>query len=186
MNKGDLKEIIRREIISAINEGKKKKKKQFEGISVEESGHVETNEVGNFWIATGPAKGDTNESKGKKKQNYFETDVFNFAEKVKSGQIALENIKGIFRKESGARRLSEKLIQEREAAVLEATNKANDLKSRLEGIKKEVGEFKKTKTETKQAVAALKNSPNPAKNPAEPYVKPAVKSFDQKTNTVKR
>lgn len=155
MKKSQLKEILRREVINILNESKKKKKKQFEGISVEKSGHVEVNEVGNFWIAMGPQKGDTNEGKSKGKTNFFETDIFNFAEKVQNGQLALENIKGIFRKESGARRLSEKLIKDRENAVLEAKKKAEDLKSRLGGIKTEVEEFKKTKVATEQAIANI-------------------------------
>ncbi len=161
MKKSQLYEIIRKEVVNALNEGKKKKKPQFEGISVEGSGHVDMNEVGTFWVAMGPQKGDLGEVNGKKKnqkKNYFETDVFNFSEKVQSGQIALENIKGLFKKEGGARRLSEKLMQERESAVLEAKRKAEDLKNRLAGIKNEVGEFKKNKVATEQAVASLQEN----------------------------
>jgi hypothetical protein len=163
MKKSTLNEMIRREVISVINENKKTKKKQFEGMSVEKSGHVETNEVGNFWVAMGPQKGDTSEGKGKKKKvNYFETDVFNLAEKLANGEIQRENIKGIFSKEMGARKMSDRLIKERETAVAEATQRAADLKSKLEGIRLEIGEFKKNKVATEQAVKNLKQ-PSPLK-----------------------
>jgi hypothetical protein len=159
MKKQELNELIRKEVIAAINEGKKKKKATFEGISVEGSGHVDMNEVGTFWVATGPQKGDLGEVKGKsKKKNYFETDIFNFTEKVQNGEITLETIKGIFKKEGSARRMSEKLIQERENAVLEAKRKAEDLKNRLSNIKNEVGEFKKSKVATEQALSSLQEN----------------------------
>jgi hypothetical protein len=145
-----LKEAILKEVKKILSESKKPK---FEGLSVQDHGGVEKDDIGTFWVVMGAGKGTTTEN------NIFETDVFNFSEKVKSG-LALENIKGIFKKEDRARRLGERFIKERQAAVSEAKAKAEKLKGLRDEVKNQVGELKKTKIETAQAVKKIDEAPS--------------------------
>lgn len=145
-----LKETILKEVKKILNESKKPK---FEGLSVQDHGGVEKDDIGTFWVVMGAGKGTTTEN------NIFETDVFNFSEKVKGG-LALENIKGIFKKEDRARRLGERFIKERQNAVSEAKAKAEKLRGLRDEVKNQVGELKKTKIETAQAVKKIDEAPS--------------------------
>lgn len=145
-----LKEAIRKEVNKILTEAKKPK---FEGVSVQDHGGVEKDDIGTFWVVMGAQKGSTDEN------NIFETDVFNFSEKVKGG-LALENIKGIFKKEGSARKLSERFIKERAKAVAEATAKAEKFKGLKEKVKGQFGELKKSKSETIQAVKKVNEAPS--------------------------
>lgn len=157
-----IKQIVKKVVAEAKDpkakfKMKPKKKATLEGLSVESCGHVDRDEVGRFYVVTNPSKDSTDEN------IVFETDVFNLSEKIANGSLTRENIRGIIRKGDKAKRIGERYLKERSDAVLEAKRKADDLKSRFEGIKNELGELKKTKTETKQAIAKINEAPKAKK-----------------------
>jgi hypothetical protein len=152
-----LTEVIRKETVKIIEEARKKKKPKFEGVSVQESEHVQSDDIGSFHVVLGAGKGSTEEN------TMFETDVFNLAEKINSGVIKRENIVGIIKKEGAAKKLRNKMLKERESAIMDAKSKAEQLKSLKGEIVNKVGELKKSKTATEQAVKKLNESTKPIK-----------------------
>ena len=140
-----LKEAIRKEVISMINEGKKLK---IEGITTEQCG-IEKNEVGTFWVVENPTQGSTIDS------IIYASDPVNFADKAKGG-MTYENIKAIVRDEGRARRMGERLLREREKQVAEATRKANQVKKLKGEIVNKAQNLKNKVKETSQAVKSIK------------------------------
>lgn len=146
-----LTEAIRKEVTKVITEAKKgkKKKMRFEGISVQESGHVDKDDVGAFWIVLNPTKGSTDEN------IMFETDIFNFSEKLGQGGLTRENIKGIFKTEDRAKRMKGKLLRERQTAISDAKNSAEKLKGLRDEVVNKAQALKQTKLETQDAVRKI-------------------------------
>ncbi len=159
-----LNELINQKVTFVLNEIKKKakdkqklqklkkaKKMKMEGMTVEGAKTVEKDDVGKFWIVTNPAHSDD-------VSNVFESDIFNFSEKISNGSLKYENIKAIMRKEDRAKRIGERLVRERMAAVGEAKDKANELKNLKGEVINKAKALKKQKQETIQAVTQLKEA----------------------------
>lgn len=154
--KQQLTELINREVKKIITEvrnkkaKKSKKKPTIEGITVESHGGVEKNDLGNFFVVLNPAKGFSNEGL------VFETDLFNFTERVQSGKLAFENVRAIFRKQESANRLKERIIKERNNSIMDAKNSAEKLKGLRDEVASKAQTLKQTKLETIKAVKNIK------------------------------
>ena len=154
--KQQLTELINREVKKIITEvrnkkaKKKVKKSTMEGITVESHKGVEKNDLGNFFVVLNPAKGFSNEN------IMFETDLFNFAERVQSGKLAFENVRAIFRKQESANRLKERIIKERNNSIMDAKNQAEKLKGLRDEVHTKIGNLKTMKSETMKAVKKIK------------------------------
>lgn len=155
-----LEELINQKVTSVLNEIKKKtkqkalkksKKMKMEGMTVEGTKSVEKDDVGKFWVVTNPAHSDD-------VSNVFESDIFNFSEKISNGSLKYENIKAIMRKEDRAKRIGERLVRERMAQVGEAKAKAEELKNLKGEVINKAKALKKQKHETLQAVQQLKEA----------------------------
>lgn len=152
--KEQLTELVKNEVKKIISEVKKKKKPTMEGMTVEGSGHVDKDDLGIFFVVLNPSKDSTNENL------MFETDLFNFTEKIQSGKLALENIRGIFKKEERARKLSERFIRERVNAINDAKSSAEKLKGLRDEVMNKAQALKQTKLETQEAVQKLQEAVN--------------------------
>jgi hypothetical protein len=167
MNKIEkLKELVDKKVIEILTEAKKKaktkkakskskpkakKKLKMEGTTTESFKMLEKNDLGKFWVVTNPLN---TEDKG----HMFETDIFNFSEKVQNGSIKYENIRAIVAKEDRAKRIGERLMRERMAAVGDAKSKAEQLKNLKSEVISKAKALKKTKQETLQAVKSLQEA----------------------------
>ncbi len=154
--KQQLTELINREVKKIITEvrnkkaKKSKKKPTIEGITVESHGGVEKNDLGNFFVVLNPAKGFNSDGL------VFETDLFNFTERVQSGKLAFENVRAIFRKQESANRLKERIIKERNNSIMDAKNSAEKLKGLRDEVASKAQTLKQTKLETIKAVKNIK------------------------------
>ena len=153
--KQQLTELINKEVKKIITEVRKKKAKKLkkstlEGITVESHGGVEKNDLGSFYVVLNPAKGFSNEGL------VFETDLFNFTERVQSGKLAFENVRAIFRKQESANRLKERIIKERNNSIMDAKNSAEKLKGLRDEVASKAQALKQTKNETIKAVKNIK------------------------------
>lgn len=148
-----LTEVIKKETIKILEEIKRrkaKKKPKFDGMSVQGTGMCESDELGNFFVVMNPSKG------AKFENVVFETDVFNLSEKINKGLVAVENIKGMYKKIGVAKKHGNNLLREREASVMAAKQKAEAAVGLKGEIVNKANEFKKTKLEAEQAAAKLR------------------------------
>ncbi len=156
--KQQLTELINREVKKIITEVRNKKTKKvkktkkptIEGITVESHKGVEKNDLGSFFVVLNPAKGFSNEN------IMFETDLFNFTERVQSGKLAFENVRAIFKKQESANRLKERIIKERNNSIMDAKNQAEKLKGLRDEVASKAQTLKQTKLETIKAVKNIK------------------------------
>lgn len=140
-----------KEIVEEVKKGKKKvKKPTLEGITVEGMGNVTKDDLGLFYVVLNPTKGLDENSL------VFETDLFNFTEKVQNGKLALENVKGIFKKQESAGRLKERLMRERKNSITDAKKSAEKLKGLRDEVKMKSETLKQTKIETQNKIKNIK------------------------------
>jgi len=153
--KQKITELINKEVKKIITEAKDKIKKKkikkatLEGLTVESCANIEKDDLGRFYVVTDPTK-------NMNANIVFETDLFNFTEKVQKGEITLENIKGIFKKEDRANRLKERLVRTRKKAISDAKNSAEKLKGLKDEVINKTNALKQVKSETVKAISKIK------------------------------
>ena len=143
MKKSELKQLIR----EAIEEVKPKVEEEV----INEGFAPETDEVGEFWVVEKPTTNATLDDVCFKCEN-----VMYFARQVIGG-LKPEDIKGVFTKETKAKKLAEKLLKARDAKKEEVKQAAEAYKKMKEETLAKVQEYMKNKKATKQVVDELKD-----------------------------
>jgi organic radical activating enzyme len=143
MKKSDLKQLIR----EAIEEVKPKVEEEV----INEGFTPETDEVGEFWVVEKPSTSATLDDICFECEN-----VMYFARQVIGG-LKPEDIKGVFTKETKAKKLAEKLLKARDAKKEEVKQAAEAYKKMKEETLAKVQEYMKNKKATKQVVDELKD-----------------------------
>ena len=128
MKKSELRQIIKEEVESIVNETRTK---DFEV----------KDEIGKFFVVTSPYKDST------KEDILFDSDVFHFSNKVKEG-LPLHNVMGLYKNKSDANRIATEALKERDTHL-------DELKSSMEEFRNHKKETEGKKSRAKELIQKL-------------------------------
>lgn len=128
MKKSELRQIIKEEVESIVNEIRTK---DFEV----------KDEIGKFFVVTSPNKDST------KEDILFESDVFHFSNQVKGG-LSLDNVMGLYKNKSDANRIATEALKERDTHL-------DELKSSMEEFRNHKKETEGKKSRAKELIQKL-------------------------------
>lgn len=128
MKKSELRQIIKEEVESIVNETRTK---DFEV----------KDEIGKFFVVTSPYKDST------KEDILFDSDIFHFANKVKEG-LLLHNVMGLYKNKSDANRVATEALKERDTHL-------DELKSSMEEFRNHKKETEDKKSKAKGLIQKL-------------------------------
>lgn len=129
MKKSELRQLIKEEVESIVNEIRTK---NFEVLD----------EVGKFFVVTSPFKDDN------KEDILFESDVFSFANQVRGG-LKFEEVIGLYKNKSDANRIATEALKERDSQL-------DELKSSMEEFRNHKKETEDKKSKAKDLIQKLK------------------------------
>jgi hypothetical protein len=129
MKKSELRQIIKEEVESIVNETRTK---DFEVVD----------EIGKFFVVTSPFKDDN------KEDILFESDVFSFANQVRGG-LKFEEVIGLYKNKSDANRIATEALKERDSQL-------DELKSSMEEFRNHKTETEDKKSKAKELIQKLK------------------------------
>jgi hypothetical protein len=130
MKKSELRQIIKEEVESIVNETRTSTK-DFEI----------KDEIGKFFVVTSPFKNDT------KEDILFESDVFSFANQVRGG-LTFEEVLGLYKNKSDANRIATEALKERDTHL-------DELKSSMEEFRNHKKETEDKKSKAKELIQKL-------------------------------
>jgi hypothetical protein len=128
MKKSELRQIIKEEVESIVNETRTK---DFEV----------KDEIGKFFVVTSPYKDST------KEDILFDSDVFHFANQVRGG-LTFEEVLGLYKNKSDANRVATEALKERDTHL-------DELKSSMEEFRNHKKETKDKKLKAKELIQKL-------------------------------
>ena len=121
-----LRKLIKEELETALAEA-----------PAEEKAHkLEKDELGKFYVVTKPTQ--------PKENNIHETNIMEFAKKIKSGELDEARIVGVYEKSGSAKTKSKELLDEIESEMNELKTHMDDYrskKSELDGAKTKAAEI---------------------------------------------
>jgi len=129
MKKSELRQLIKEEVESIVNETRTK---DFEV----------KDEIGKFFVVTSPYKDST------KEDILFDSDVFHFANQVKEG-LSLHDVIGLYKNKSDANRIATEALKERDTHL-------DELKSSMEEFRNHKKETEDKKSKAKELIQKLK------------------------------
>jgi wyosine [tRNA(Phe)-imidazoG37] synthetase (radical SAM superfamily) len=111
MKLSDLRKLIKEELTNITE------------IPVEEVAHkLERDELGKFYVVTKPT--------GMKDENMIETNILEFAKKIKSGEIDEARIMGVYEKSGSAKTRAKELMKEIEDELKELQTTMGEYRSK--------------------------------------------------------
>ena len=128
MKKSELRQIIKEEVESIVNETRTK---DFEV----------KDEIGKFFVVTSPYKDST------KEDILFDSDIFHFANQVKEG-LKLHDVIGLYKNKSDANRIATEALKERDTHL-------DELKSSMEEFRNHKKETEDKKSKAKGLIQKL-------------------------------